>query len=292
MAGERAIPADDAVVTADAAALAECEICLVAVKSGASEEAGKALAPVLSDSATVVSLQNGLGNVDRLRRGGLTQSAYSSLVVFNVHRPDSSTFVQATDGPIMIERSPATERVHEVLEAAGVDAVLRDDLDAVQTTKLLLNLNNGLCALTGLPIRESILSKDLRWCFSTCICEGMHVMKAAGLPIVRIGRLSPPLLSRVLLLPNFIVERISGSFMKIDPGARSSTLQDLDAGKKTEIDYLNGEIVNLADRAGISAPANRFVTTGVHRLEESGETPPPFRTPAEVRAGIAAAIKP
>ncbi|MEM9492631.1 MAG: 2-dehydropantoate 2-reductase, partial [Myxococcota bacterium] len=230
--------ADDLVVSTDAAALARCDLCLVTVKSADSRAAGAALATALDPGATVFSLQNGLGNVDRLRTGGLQHTALAGLVTFNVRRSDAARVIQATDGPILIERSSLTReeparRLEEALSAAGEPAHVRDDLLAVQTAKLLLNLNNGLCAATGLPIRAALLAPDVRWCFATCIAEGLRVMRAAGLPVARIGRLSPPLIARLLKLPTFILQRVAGAFMRIDPTARSSTLQDLDAGKKT-----------------------------------------------------------
>lgn len=306
LGGGASRPGHDLVVTTDVADLSGCAICLVTVKSADTESAGAALATALAPDTTVVSLQNGLGNVDRLRRGGLTQPAHAGLVTFNVHRPDigpdigpgpasrpvGSTLAKATDGPILFERAPGTEPLRRALLEAGEPAEVRDDMNAVQATKLLLNLNNGLCALTGLPIRASIRSKDMRWCLSTCIREGMRVLRASDLDIVRIGRLSPPLLARVLLLPDFLIERLAGSFMTIDPGARSSTLQDIEAGKTTEIDYLNGAIVALAEKCGERAPANRFVTEQVHRLESRADgAPPPFLDPAAVRAGIREARK-
>ncbi|MCG8422997.1 MAG: 2-dehydropantoate 2-reductase [Proteobacteria bacterium] len=281
-------PNSDIAVVTDAGALASCQICLVTVKSGDSQRAGAALAPVLDGDATVISLQNGLGNVERLRRGGLPQAALAGLVTFNVRRVATARFVKATDGPIMIEgaSAPCAVEARDALAATGEPVLLRDDLLAVQATKLLLNLNNGLCAVTGLPIRESIRSRDLRWCFSACIREGMSVMRAAGLQLARIGRLSPPLIARLLLLPNVAFERLAGSFMRIDPAARSSTLQDLDVGKQTEIDFLNGAIVLLGQQVGVATPANQFVVDQVHRLEASEKRPLPFLSPAMVRASM------
>lgn len=289
LAGSETTPGAKLALTVAAADLGACDICLVTVKCGDTESAGAALAEILRPDTLVVSLQNGLGNVERLRRGGLTrQRALSGVVSFNVRRTDAR-FTKATDGPLLIER-PDGDRAQTLAGAfarADEPLELRADLLGVQANKLLLNLNNGLCALTGLSVNESLHSSDLRWCYATCMKEAMRVMRAAGLPVVRVGRIWPPLVSRLLSLPDLLIKPLIPIFKRVDSDARSSTLQDIDAGKKTEIDFLNGEIVTLATRAGRDAPANRYITDGVHKLEEQRE--PRFLTPSQVREGIVAA---
>ena len=286
--GESCGPGPRLSATVEPGALAECDICLVSVKCGDTEAAGAALARILAPEALVISFQNGLGNAERLRRAGLTaQRVLAGVVSFNVRR-DDTRLSKATDGPLLVEGpDPARAQVlRRVFADARETLELRADLLGVQANKLLLNLNNGLCALTGVSVARSLASSDLRWCFATCMREGIEVMRAAGIPIVRVGRIYPPLVARLLNLPDFIVDRVVQFFRRVDDDARSSTLQDIDAGKKTEIDYLNGEIVNLARAAGRDAPANRFVVDRVHELEN--QRPPRFLTPEMVRAGIRA----
>lgn len=282
-------PGPELSVTIDAADLAPCDVCLVSVKCGDTQAAGAALADILRPDALVISLQNGLGNIERLRRGGLTrQRALAGVVSFNVRRQDAR-FTKATDGPLLVEQPGDSwaDALRRMFASADEPFSLRTDLIAVQANKLLLNLNNGLCALSGASVSESLHSSDLRWSYAMCMREGVRIMRATGLPVVRVGRIFPPLVVRMLRLPDFVIKPLIPMFKRVDGDARSSTLQDLDAGKKTEIDFLNGEIVKLARSVGQSAPANGFVVEGVHALEE--QQPPQFLTPAAVRAGIAAA---
>lgn len=285
-------------VTDDPTALADVEVCLVTTKSDDTPTAARALAAVLDSDAVVVSFQNGLANVPVLKQR-LPNRVAAGMVTFNVVREGKggATFRKTTTGPILAERlsGPAGHRMDALaalLSKAGEPLGLRDDMEAVQAGKLLLNLNNGLCALTGLGIADSIRSPHLRRCFAACLREGLDVFQHAGLPHVALGRLSPRLLSRVLLLPDPLIRVLAGRFMAIHPEARSSTLQDLDRGRRTEIDHLNGAIVTLAQEAGVTAPVNDFVTRQVHVLEKlalKGVRPLPFLTPEEAWAGLHAA---
>jgi 2-dehydropantoate 2-reductase len=279
------------VVTDDPEALREVDACFLAVKSQHTGEAAETLAMVLRDGVPVVSLQNGLRNVPQLVTR-LSQPIVPGMVTFNVRREEDGSFRRLTAGPVLVGHAAgdADRRLAgyvKALDRLGEPCAQRDDMEEILAAKLLLNLNNGLCALSGLAISDSLRSRELRRCFSACLREGLRVMEAGGRRVGRIGTLSPGFVARALVLPDFLFLRLARSLFAIDPDARSSTLQDLDRGRPTEIDFLNGEIVALAKDAGLDAPANRFVTEGVHALEAAGR-PLRFRTPAEIRAGIEA----
>jgi len=62
--------------------------------------------------------------------------------------------------------------------------------------------------------------------------------------------------------------------MKVDPEARSSMWEDLKRGRLTEVEFLNGEIVSLAEKSGVEAPLNRRIVELVHQAEEAGNGSP------------------
>jgi 2-dehydropantoate 2-reductase len=64
-----------------------------------------------------------------------------------------------------------------------------------------------------------------------------------------------------------LFKRIAAAALRIDPEARSSMWEDLQAGRRTEVDYLNGAVVALAERTGLDAPANRRIVALVHAAE-------------------------
>jgi 2-dehydropantoate 2-reductase len=275
----------DLVVTTDPAALGGVDVCLVAVKSRDSESAAQSVASVLRPETVVVSFQNGLRNPERLRAHLPAQRVVAGMVSYNVLREGVAVFRQATKGPLVAARGDGESgrRMRELVEAfarAGERLDLHARVEDVIAGKLLLNLNNGVCAVTGSTIAESLRSRTLRWCFARLMREGLAVMRAAGLRPTSVIGIPPGVIARVLGLPDAIVLRVARSLVAIDPRAKSSTLQDLEAGKPTEIDDLSGEIVRLA-RAR-DAPANRIVVDAVHALETSSR-PLSFWTPETLR---------
>jgi 2-dehydropantoate 2-reductase len=88
----------------------------------------------------------------------------------------------------------------------------------------------------------------------------------------------PPLLR----LPDLIFEAMLGRTMKIDPEARSSMWEDLQRGRHTEIDYLQGVITGIAHRRGLTAPLSRRIVELIKQAEVAGKGSPGL-TPEQVR---------
>jgi 2-dehydropantoate 2-reductase len=237
-----------------------------------------------------VSLQNGVRNVPALTERLGSTRVIAGMIFFNVVWRRPACFRRTTGGPILIERSPdqtvraRLEKLCGRLGAAGLEASLRDDLPAVQNTKLLFNLNNALCALTDRTIRDELLARDCRVVLAAAIREGLEIVARAGLPLARLGKLDPRLAARVLGLPTPLFRVVARGMLEIDPAARSSMWEDLTAGKPTEIDYLNGELVTMAERAGMRAPINAAIVGLIRAAEARGGSP--ALSPADLRRAI------
>lgn len=286
-------------VTRDLAEVGTPEVCIVAVKSQHTAAAAEAVRTTLSPRTTVVSLQNGLRNVERLRAAvGPEFDVVPGMMTFNVITTNEG-FRQATAGPWVFgpgQRAESRRRVQALREsftARGIDARLRTDMPAVQLGKLLLNLNNGLCALTGMPLAAMLADRTTRRVFAAAIHEGLAVARVARLPVGQLGVLSPRLVALVLGLPDTVFFRVSRAMLAVDPAAKTSTLQDLERGRLTEVDELNGAIAALASAHGTRAPINELITRGVHELEQhlgTGE-PLPYWRPDTLTARVASAVR-
>lgn len=288
--GRALVTSSAAVITDDFGALGDVDVCLVAVKSYDTRAVAQALAPALSAGAPVISFQNGLGNVARLREA-LGSRVSGGVVTYNVFVDERGVRRQASAGRLLAGHlNGAADRRLEALRRAfhraGETLELRRDGDRILTGKLLLNLNNGICAATGLGIAASLRDTDARWCFAQCVREGLRCMRRAGLRPARVTALPPGLLASALLLPDGIVLPMARGLTRVAPEARSSTLQDLERGRATEIDELNGAIVEIAARAGAAAPLNELVTRVVHEHERAvlAGRPLTFIPAAELRA--------
>jgi len=251
------------------------EAVLVTVKSMATDEAGARLAPLLAPGAVVVSLQNGVGNPARLRAALPGRPVLAGMVPFNVVRQPEGHFHNGTSGPLELERASGAEApLAAALADAGFQVVLHEDLRAVQWSKLLVNLNNALNALAGVPLREQLADRAYRLAMASVVREALACLRAAGIRPVRIGRLIPKLAPTVLSLPNWLFFRAAAAMVKIDPTARSSMWEDLDRRRPTEIDYLNGEIVRLGERHRVPTPVNRKIVELVRAAEQARQGSP------------------
>jgi len=257
--------------------LTDSELILLCVKSGDTQAVIPALHEMTAGTgAPVISLQNGLRNPGLLRAAGL--EVLAGMVSFNVNRVDEegrAVYRQATTGPIMVEASRAhaapLARLEDLCVRAQIEFELHTDMRGVATGKLLLNLNNAICSLAGVSIADSLRSRPLRRCFAASMREALRIYAAAGERPARVGKLPPRMIAGLLPLPDAIVLRVAKSMITVDPRARSSTLQDLERGKLTEIDALNGELVALADRVGVPCPINRWIVDQIHVLEGQAE---------------------
>jgi 2-dehydropantoate 2-reductase len=146
------------------------------------------------------------------------------------------------------------------------------DFAAVQWGKLLLNLNNPVNALSGLPLKAELSQRAYRRCLALLIDEARAVLRVAGIRPAKVARVGPGLLPTLLRLPDALFTRVAATMLRIDPQARSSMWEDLQAGRRTEVDYLNGAVVKLAQSLGLKAPANERLVA-LMRAAEAGTQP-------------------
>jgi 2-dehydropantoate 2-reductase len=262
----------DADVGTDASALATCDAVLVCVKSAQTSEAAETLAKILPKHTIVLSMQNGVRNADVLREH-LT-NVLAGIVSFNVVSKGEGTFQRATSGPLVVEEREDAAALVDAFRRAGLEAFAERDIAAMQWSKLVMNLNNAVSALSNAPTREIVLTPGYRACVAAIVSEALDVMRAANIRPKRIGPLPVAIFPFALRLPTPLIRIVARAQLRIDPEARSSMWEDLTRGKKTEVDFLNGEIVRLARTHGKLAPINARVVDLVHEVEARGEGSP------------------
>ncbi|RAZ75158.1 2-dehydropantoate 2-reductase [Mesorhizobium atlanticum] len=274
---DRRLAAQAIAATDDPAmALREADVVLVAVKSGATGEMAKLIANHGRPDAMVVSLQNGVDNVERLRAALPGRRVLTGMVMFNVvQSPDGELpfrVHRASQGEVMIDAG--IHGLAELLDVDGLAVEARADMKAVQWSKLLMNLNNALVALSDLPLARQLADRRWRVILAAQIDEALAAMRAAGIAPARITGLPPALLPKVLRLPDWLFGLLARRMLAIDPEARSSMWDDLKRGRQTEIDELQGAVVRLARQAGIPTPMNERVAALVRQAEAEKRGPP------------------
>jgi 2-dehydropantoate 2-reductase len=249
--------------TDDPSALAGADLVLVAVKSAQTAEAGRALAPVLRPGATVLNLQNGVRNAGSLAAALPGVGILSGMVPFNVVAGPGGLLHRATSGRIAVDRAVAP--FAPLFARAGLPLDLRDDMEAVLWGKLLLNLNNPVNALSGLPLKAELSLRDYRRAVALAQDEALALLKAEGrVRPAQLAALPPSLVPTVLRLPDPVFRRLAAGMLAIDDSARSSMADDMDADRPTEVDWINGEVAALARRLGRRAPVNETLCALVH----------------------------
>ena len=138
---------------------------------------------------------------------------------------------------------------------------------------MIVNLNNGLNALSGGTLRDGLLQRDYRRALGKCVEEALHIAKANDVEVGHFNGRSPQALVKTLRLPNMAYRLVMQAIVKIDAKARSSMLDDLEAGRVPEIAYLQGEIVKRAAHVGLSAPYNAAILMAVEQAFTKGQSP-------------------
>lgn len=253
----------------DPSAAADADLVLVTVKSAGTQDAGRELERFLKPGAIVVSFQNGLHNAETLRQELANRFVLTGMVEFNVVHRGGGAFHHGSEGGLECEDHPGLARFLPAFDAAGLPLKRHRDMRGVQWSKLLLNLNNAINALAGVPLKEELSQRAFRRCIALAQREGLALLDAARIEPAKL-KLPPKLIPTLLSVPDFVFHRLAAKMLAIDPLARSSMWEDLEAGRATEVDYLNGEVVRLAESLGRKAPVNARLVELVHAAEKGG----------------------
>ncbi|MFB1480106.1 2-dehydropantoate 2-reductase [Corallococcus sp. RDP092CA] len=261
------VPAADVRIGTEPDALATADLVLVTVKSAATEEAGRTLAARLKPGALVISFQNGLRNAEVLRGLLRGRPVLTGMVPFNVAAQGQGGFHAGSEGTLEVERHAGLAPFLEAFARAGLPLKQHADIVAVQWAKLLLNLNNALNALADLPLKEELSRRAWRRCLALAQGEALAVLGRAGVKPAKLTPLPPGWIPALLGAPDAVFTVLAKKMLAIDPKARSSMWDDLHAGRRTEVDYLNGEVVRLARQHGVSAPVNARLVELIREAE-------------------------
>ncbi len=224
---------------------------LFCVKSTDTESAGLAMAPYLAEGATVLSLQNGVDNAERL--AAVLQRPVLPAVVYVATAMAGPGHVRHFGrGELVIAPSPTSEQLARTFAAAGIPMQVSDNVAGALWAKLVLNcVYNPLSAITRMPYGEIVNAQglDVPRAMNDIVRECLAVAHASG-----------------IALPEGTAEAVLPLAASM-PGQVSSTAQDLARGRHTEIDHLHGFIVRRGEALGIATPANRLLHTLVRLLE-------------------------
>jgi 2-dehydropantoate 2-reductase len=278
---DRTLASHQLALSDDPAIFRDAGVILVTVKSTDTAGIADLIAQHAPPDAVVVSLQNGVGNVVVLRERLGGRRVLAGMVPFNVTALGQGRFHRATSGDIVIEQDEAATA--ERLSVPDLKVRATENIVGVQWGKLLINLNNALNALSGLALREQLAQRPWRMLLADQMAEGLAAMKAEAIKPVAPTPVPLAVTPYLLRLPDFAFRLLLGRAMKIDAEARSSMWEDLQRGRRTEIDYLQGVIVQIAKRHGLNVPLSRHIVALIKRAEADGKGSPGL-SPEQIRS--------
>ena len=237
------------------------EIVLFCVKTTDNAETAKALAAQLAPGAIVASMQNGVDNAQQLRAAS-GRDAISCVVYVAAAVPEPGRVKHSGRGDLVTgPRDARTEKFAALFERAGVTCRITENIAGELWTKLTWNCAlNAVSALGHAKYGQIAANADARKVVETAVSEVLRVAKAAGV--------HPPGFED----PQFA---LAGAFRIATEMAAglSSTAQDMNRGKRTEIDSLNGYIARRGAELGVSTPVNHVLYTLVKLAERNPAVP-------------------
>lgn len=236
----------------------EARVVMIAVKSYDTAEAARGAGPLVGPETTVLTVQNGLGNIEALQEvvgaerviGGVTSQAATLIAPGQVHHAGlGATAIGEPSGAL-------TERLTEIAEAfsaAGLHVELTTTLESVVWGKLVVNAGiNPVATLAQVRNGGILESTNLRELMSGAVGEAAGVAKAKGMRLARedMGAYAQEICQRTANNVN-------------------SMLQDVNRQRRTEVDAINGAVVREGEATGVAVPINRVLVGLIHGLEET-----------------------
>jgi 2-dehydropantoate 2-reductase len=244
--------------TVEMSAVRDCPLILLSVKANDTTATATQMAPFVRSDAIVVCLQNGVDNADQVRAAA-NVAAVPAVVYVAVSVPESGRVKHLARGDLII--GPPSEQTTELADLfvrAGIPCRVSDNIEGELWLKLLRNCAlNAISALGHARYGQIAQNDHVKKLMEQIVDEVLAVARAAG-----------------VVLPG-IDDRKSGMAAAMElatqmADAFSSTAQDLNRGRLTEIDALNGFISRRGAQLGIPVPANHTLFTLVKLAEQTG----------------------
>ena len=242
--------------TIDMGAVGDCSLILFCVKSNDTVETAKQMAPFVRPDATVVCLQNGVDNAERVH-AATNVVALSAAVYVAVSVPEPGRVKHLARGDLII--GPPTENVTQianVFDRAGIPCRISENIEGELWVKLLRNCAlNAISALGHAHYGEIAQNANAKQLMQNIVDEVLAVARAAR-----------------VVMPG-VHDRESGMAAAMElttqmADAFSSTAQDSNRGRPTEIDALNGYISRRGAELGVPVPVNHALFTLVKLAEQ------------------------
>lgn len=241
------------------------------------------LPATLPQDVTLVACMNGIGAAHRLRQRFPDTPVAQMTIMFNA-RLYEPLHVRITTRP-EVHINTDDKTLLALFEGSGLTAHRAED-ESVAWGRLLISLQNAVCAITHSGFKAIYTNRDLNHVLLASVDEAVEVLEHASI------RYRLPVALPYRIVRRFLRSgRIAWWWGKLRTGWNEescpSMVADIDRGNLTEIDQLNGEIVRLGREQGVPTPVNSKIVELVHAME--GKPGGPYKSPLDLREIIDAA---
>jgi 2-dehydropantoate 2-reductase len=253
------------------------DLVIFAVKTQDMEEAYAHNSEFLEQGGFILTTQNGVQADNILSSHFERDRQFSSIVLFGATYTKHGEITFNFEGDWIIGRpltplDPATHQIAGVLGKA-FKVVPSTDIMGQKYLKLFLNFNNCIPALVGKSMQESFADMGLCRLSVMLLKEGLDIVKKAGIELVSLPEFPR---ERICGLGSMPIDQAAGIINKTLTGLSKeplygSILQSILRGKKSEIDFINGEVVHLAGHLKLPASLNSRIVDMVHEVERTGK---------------------
>lgn len=254
--------------TSDFSSLKDVDVIFFCVKSQDTEELAKKIKKYLKKSVVIISLQNGVRNKDMIKNI-IKSETLSGIVLFNSFYIEPGYVRLTIKGDLLIEKDDSINpNVYRLLEKTSLKIKTANNFKGLLYNKLIVNLQIAVTALTNQTIKESIIDKTSRKILVATMKEGIEIVQKSGIVLETLPELDSRKMVKMFSRFGSITLRIGSRFIGLNDNARTSMWQSLMRDKPTEIDYINGEIVDLAKNNNLNAPINTRLVELIKEAEK------------------------
>lgn len=257
------------------------DVVWVTVKCTSLEAIIPDLQKVVGPNTLILMCQNGVGSHQLIEAVFPQNKVLRIMFPFNVVSAQLGEFKRSSSGTIAFEKITRTQadnpglkeslllaQIGQALHCATFPVTMCKDMDALLWAKIQLNLTNSVNALANLPLQAMLLDSGYRRIVADMMQEHVKVCRVAGISLPKITTVPAALVPYVLKLPTRIFTKVAKSMVAIDPQARLSMWWDLEYRRATEIDFINGSTLRLAQEHHVAVPVNTAVYQSLKQAEQ------------------------
>lgn len=244
-------------ITSNPDEIGQPDAVIMLVKAFDTEDAVKRVLPAISEKTVVLTLQNGMGNIDQIsnyitkERVIAGTTSHGALLIDDGHVRHTG-IGDTIIGSVSADSEKYTAKIKELFDDSGIQTAISDDVTSLLWGKLLINMCiNPLTAIMKIKNGKIVELPHLIEIIKQLLVESLKIVAKIG---VNIPYDNP-------------LEKVMEVCRKTSQN-NSSMLQDILAGRKTEINQINGALVRYGEQCGVDTPVNKMLTELVMSIEQ------------------------